>query len=67
MNNQRSPCLGCAKRTMTCHDPKVCEEWAKYKDRCAALLDAIDRSRQMDEDARAVRSGRGKRRHYNHV
>lgn len=25
-----SPCKGCQKRTLGCHDEKTCKEWRKY-------------------------------------
>lgn len=67
MNNIPAPCLGCAMRSAVCHLPGACDAWDAYKARCQALILARDHSRQSDEDARAVRKGREKRRHYNHV
>ena len=39
------PCKGCTKRTTSpnCHDPKICEEWAKH-------LEARDQYYKMCEE-----------------
>ena len=65
----QTPCKGCKRRNLGCHDPEYCPEWGKYQEEKAAFeqkIKAVKAKEKITDDYRSERIAITKRKKENH-